>query len=238
MLKCLFPEKVYTWLKTCKNSLNGQWEKGKELFLGSIYRTEMGKKLYWKRRGHDLFTTYGHSRGGQETLREVLREVRPRRLFDFGCGNGRNFSLYAELGIEEVIGQDISASAIAYARKRGFSNVSLFLGSLEKYEIPQRHFDIAISNRVMQHLDEESLKKHLEILASLTDRIYINELTRNECEKRDLQQDNLGFYIFLHDYSALMEKHGFFLEKEFLVGDQSRRLYVRRDFPVTPPPKN
>lgn len=76
---------------------------------------------YWEDRGGTAYKAYTESapyaqyKQAQEAFfRDLLADVRPRRMLDFGCGSGKSFPLWAD--IPEVHGYDRARSQIDVAR--------------------------------------------------------------------------------------------------------------------------
>ena len=184
-----------------------------------LYNSELGRKIYWISRARDLHDKYGNTQGGFETLRQSIRLVCPNQILEIGCGNGRNFPLYDMLSIKEVVGQDISNSALIIAKNRGFSDYQLVQAPVTSLTYPDKYFDLVVSNRVLQHIPPEEVEPIIETICRLGKYIYINEATLEEvgnCFE--------SFYMFVHDYKTLFEKHQFKIIQEMKEENQCRFL--------------
>ncbi len=88
----------------------------------------------------------------QHTRQRLVRTVRAlqaRTVLDVGCGSGDNLAALAPLGLE-LAGVDISAEALASARRR-FPGARLTVLDVEREALPQT-FDLVISVQVIEHL--------------------------------------------------------------------------------------
>jgi SAM-dependent methyltransferase len=76
---------------------------------------------------------------------------RPRTALDFGCGTGTSAPLLVErLGVDSVLGVDVSSQSIDYARRRHGSLRSRF--ELLADHAPQSDVDLAFCNGVFHHI--------------------------------------------------------------------------------------
>lgn len=196
---------------------------GDECGCGSksfLYNSTLGRKIYWISRAKDLYDKYGSTEGGYDTLKQCIESVSPRRLLEIGCGNGRNFPLYAMMEIEEVVGQDISNAALEIAQKRGIPGIKLIDTPITELDFPNLYFDLTVSNRVLQHIPGEHVESIIESVCRMSPYIYVNEATAEE-------MGNLfeSFYMFIHDYPALFGKFGFKIVREMKVDNQLRLLF-------------
>ena len=84
-------------------------------------------------------------------LAEILDEMRPRRVFEVGCGNGAVANWLTARGID-VAGVDFSESGIAHAR-RAYADLRLDLGSAYD-DLAARYgrFPVVLSLEVVEHL--------------------------------------------------------------------------------------
>jgi SAM-dependent methyltransferase len=89
-------------------------------------------------------------RGPYQYLENVLaRCCSGKRVLDFGCGHGI-FSVQPARGGATVIGVDISARALAFARRRAvrervIRHAQFCLGDCERLPFPDRSFDVVMS---------------------------------------------------------------------------------------------
>jgi glycosyltransferase involved in cell wall biosynthesis len=176
-------------------------------------------KIYWNRRADDIDGKWGGERDDYELLGEIITSLKPDRLLDFGCGSGRLFPLYHELGIPEVVAQDISTKALRIAKNRyTFSNIKITNDDILAFNFDMNYFDIIISNRVVQHIAPNKIEKIIKKLTELGKIIYVNELCNSEYS-RD------SFYLFKHNYSELFAKYEYQLFKKGMLGKKIWYLF-------------
>ena len=184
-----------------------------------IYASALGRKLFWAYRAKDLYDTYGHTEGGFDALLKAVEAVRPRRVLEIGCGNGRNLVLFSRMGIESV-GQDISASALELAQARQLPHVTLNELPLGQLEYPDNHFDLIVSNRVLQHVTKEEAQDMLSNVARMGTALYLNEL-----QAEDATQEN--YYQYKHDYEGMLAQYGLVLVEEIRGEGVCARLFQK-----------
>lgn len=198
--------------------LQGPWQR-LLAFLSRSARQPV-RNLYWNLRAKEIDARYGQGTADYDVVREVLREVRPRRLLDIGCGSGRLFPLYREMRIEEIVAQEVAAAAIRMCRKR-YPDMPVSYTSREILELPYPadHFDLIISNRVLSAILPEHIAPVLERLARIGRALYINEMSESDGPMVD------SSYWFCHDYGALVSRWGFIVARSGMMGRQTWRLY-------------
>ena len=76
----------------------------------------------------------------------------PLKILDVGCGTGGNRALLEEFG--EVWGVDSSASAVSFARDRGWPRV--ILGSATDLPLPSDEFDLVTALGVIEHVPDDA----------------------------------------------------------------------------------
>jgi len=81
-----------------------------------------------------------------------------RTVLDAGCGAGYGSALLAAAGARSVLGVDIAADAIDYARQHYQNqNLAFAVKDVCHLALPARSFDLAVSFEVIEHLDEPAL---------------------------------------------------------------------------------
>ncbi len=93
-----------------------------------------------------------------------------KRVVDVGCGEGQDAVLLARLGAAEVVGVDLSAQAIAVARRRAElagvgDRVDFVCAPVETARLPERAFDVVWCNAILHHV-LDNLDEVLARLAS------------------------------------------------------------------------
>jgi hypothetical protein len=178
-------------------------------------------KIYWNRRADDIDEKWGGERDDYELLREIITSLKPNRVFDFGCGSGRLFPLYHDLGIPEVIAQDISTKALRIAKNRyAFSNIKITNDDILALSFEKNYFDIIISNRVLQHISHDKIDDVIKKLTELAEVIYINEFSNS-----DYSHDS--FYIFKHSFLELFEKYDCKVIKKGMLDNKTWYLFKK-----------
>ena len=156
-----------------------------------------------------------HEQWGEEThdfaaLAELFAEFGPSSILDVGCGSGRLFGHYIEHGINDIIGLDISEKALTIAHAR-YPSIPTLAIKVEELDFPVDRFDLAICNRVLQHIPRNAIAGAVSKLCSISKAVYVNELTESD-------QLNEEFFMFRHDYPTLFAEHHFQLIKTGLIG--------------------
>jgi trans-aconitate methyltransferase len=82
---------------------------------------------------------------------QALKE-KPRRAMDFGCGVGSTAPLLrSSLGVEEVVGVDVSAASIAVAKQK-YASIGIRFSTFGDY-VPDGTLDLVYSNGVFHHIE-------------------------------------------------------------------------------------
>ena len=112
------------------------------------YDAALGKSLAVTGESRDF---YAKGRIDQTARRVTEFGRSPRRILDFGCGDGANSPiLAAKFQAESVLGVDVSSESIAVARRlRAGQGVSFFLAD---EWIPDGSVDLAYVNGVFHHI--------------------------------------------------------------------------------------
>jgi hypothetical protein len=74
---------------------------------------------------------------------------------------------------------------------------------------------------VLQHVQPGEIARVLEKLATMGKHLYINELTDSD----GLEET---FYMFRHDYRALLERNGFAVASSGRIGKQTWYLFGKK----------
>jgi len=183
-------------------------------------------KRYWDSRAQDIDHVWGRAQDDYAVLRRIIEEIAPRRVLDIGCGSGRLFPLYLQFQLEEIVGQDISSKALDLARRR-FSSPSISLTDLPLLQLDYSagHFDLVISNRVLQHIPDNQIQHITAKLAKLGKSIYLNETMISDPARET-------FYLFKHDYRQLLARCGLAVVRQGMVGGQHWFLFGRESNPM------
>lgn len=95
---------------------------------------------------------------------EAARSARLSRGLYIGCGNGRNFVPMTEAGLD-LVGLDISVTAITQLRQRGPGAARLVVGDLGAIR-PTARFELVIGIQVFQHGRRGQAHRHLAAAAA------------------------------------------------------------------------
>lgn len=174
----------------------------------------------WEQQATYIHTQWGEAEHDYALLSRLLDRYQPQALIDVGCGSGRLFKLYLQHQIPAIVGVDISAQALAIAGER-FPQVTTRCERLEALDFPANAFDLAICNRVLQHIPPHAIRQVTARLCYVARAVYINELSASD----DLSEN---YYMVRHNYSALFGAHAFTIVDEGRLGEQSYQLYAKR----------
>jgi len=183
-----------------------------EFVMGTpCFHDEAITNLYWELRAADIHHQWGSNTFDYAALTEVIRYVRPTRILDIGCGSGSLFNLYSQLHIEEVVGQDISQTALDTASARNLPHIQLVNCRIEALAYEPLYFDLIISNRVLATVSEEAIASCIGKLCRLGKYIYINELMLDDEDEEPCP------YFVAHDYTLLFREHGYSIDKNGII---------------------
>jgi SAM-dependent methyltransferase len=187
-----------------------------------VIPSERLRRRYWNRRAADIDATYGSSHADYELLASIIDRLGADRILDVGCGAGRLFPLYQQVGVSSVVGLDVAQSAIDVARHRyGQEDYQFLVGTVHSLDYPTGYFDLAVSNRVLSAVSPSRIDSDIARICSLSSAVYISELTG-----RDYAGPSP--YWFKHDdYPGRFARSGFALLEsgELMGGDWM--LFVR-----------
>lgn len=112
----------------------------------SLYRAEYMA-------GFDDVYEYCRARAVASVLPAVGKRIRPRRILDVGCGQGRYTGLLRSYFPKmEYVGIDFSEVAVAKAREK-YPSLTFSVGLAESLgTIPDMSFDMVISIEVLEHV--------------------------------------------------------------------------------------
>lgn len=87
-----------------------------------------------------------------ERYRFASEYVRGKDVLDIACGTGYGSAGLLRAGAQSVIGMDISADAVAYARET--YGVDARLGNAEAIELPDAAVDVVVSFETIEHVPQ------------------------------------------------------------------------------------
>jgi len=212
------PEMAITmrhWLGTKKYQLG-------QSLRGLAYRTATpwGQRVvnnFWEEQAVTIHEQWGSDQHDFPVLSRLFQRYQPKTLLDVGCGSGRLFGLYTEHGINDIVGMDISEKALVLAKER-YPWVTTFQGKVEDLEFPAKRFDLAVCNRVLQHIPPRAIEDAIQILCTLSHMVYVNELSASD-------QLTEEFFMFRHHYPTLFATQQFQLIETGEIGQQTFQLF-------------
>src|SRR4051794_9669486 len=88
-------------------------------------------------------------------LRELLPELRGRRVLDLGCGYGWFCRWAQEQGATRVLGIDVSEKMLARARELNLAaGITYQRDDLETFALPEASFDVAYSSLALHYIGD------------------------------------------------------------------------------------
>ena len=85
----------------------------------------------------------------------MLPDLRGKSILDIGCGMGQHAKQFADMGAESVLGTDISARMLEYARQHnGAGNITYLQMAMEDIGEIGRRFDLVTSSPVFDYLED------------------------------------------------------------------------------------
>lgn len=100
--------------------------------------------------------------GEWHQLKSLFPPLKGKSVLDLGCGYGWHCKFAAEQGARKVLGLDLSKKMIEEAKKRNAEKqIEYRICNLEKYDYPENHWDLVISNLVLHYIEniEEIFQK-------------------------------------------------------------------------------
>ncbi|MDD5760589.1 MAG: class I SAM-dependent methyltransferase [Candidatus Pacebacteria bacterium] len=95
-----------------------------------------------------------------EDLKDLFSQDQNQNVLDFGCGNGRFYSLIQDKNIN-YYGADISKNLINLAKKQVPKGKFTLIDSDLKLPYPNDFFDYVVSIAVLHHVPSENLRQKL-----------------------------------------------------------------------------
>ena len=164
---------------------------------------------FWEEQADYIHKQWGDDRHDFAVLTSIFREYQPTSILDVGCGSGRLFGHYLNHGIHDIVGLDIAEKALEIANER-YPTIPTLGIKVEELDFPADRFDLAICNRVLQHIPRVAISSVIEKLCAISKVLYVNELTESD-------QLSEEFFMFRHDYPSLFAGHKFHLAKTGLI---------------------
>lgn len=156
---------------------------------------------FWEgTRDHDV-------RQNRDALLEHLRGEGPFRIFDFGCGPGRDMKVFKEMG-HEVIGLDGSERFVELARN--YSGCEVWHQDFLRLQLPPDHFDGIFANAALFHVPSQELPRVLKELwvALKPDGVLFSSNPRGN-NQEGWSGERYGVYYNLETWRHLLSAAGF-----------------------------
>jgi ubiquinone/menaquinone biosynthesis C-methylase UbiE len=205
-------ERIFTKFRILKRKF---YNKEKALYIKH-------SKQFWDNYAPEIDKKWGQTQEDFAILSEIIFQVKPKVIFDFGCGSGRLFPLYLKYEIPKIIGQDISTNATQIATNRyNLNTITLTNSNIFDLSYKENYFDLTISNRTLQHIMPKDIKKVISRLVFFSNYIYINEMSNT---------DYIGneYYIYKHDYEHLFSLCNCIPFLEGFIGKQKYVVFKKR----------
>jgi SAM-dependent methyltransferase len=171
-----------------------------------------------------------------ETIMGVLCHYKPKRILDFGCGDGRLIKELVQMnwGLDEIIGVDISERALCFARAFawGDSRVHLFQ-SIDEVARSLLPVDAVVAMEVFEHIPPSELSTIIERLHTV---LYPNGILLVTCPTTNIPQNPKHYQHFSLDVLLSSLGAGFellehcYIHRVGLAGAILRRLVINRFF--------
>lgn len=179
--------------------------------------------LYWLRRGR----TYYQNRPESECEKSLHRELidvlvprRPRRVLEYGVGNGAVLKkIAAALPGVECCGVDISRTQLRAARQN-FPGAEYRVSDLQTIDYPDHHFDVVLGLGVLIYLRPAVRRRVFRELFRVTrGRLvaveYVTAYFDAETRRRFL---NAGDFRYDYDIEEEIRRAGFRVEEARKIG--------------------
>jgi SAM-dependent methyltransferase len=145
----------------------------------------------------------------------IVAEFNPASVVDVGCGTGALLAALQRAGLE-CLGLDYSEASLRMAQARGLRVEKLDLCSASP---GPRHFDVAISVEVAEHLPERCVDRYVDYLCHLAPAIVFTAATPGQGGWAHLNEQPHEFWI------AKFRDRGFELVQE--VSERWRHQWKR-----------
>jgi len=175
----------------------------------------LGTKLeekYWIKKppsnGIEVWNTQDHPH--RSFLIEQISTLSPiRNIFEVGCNSGPNLYLLAKKFPDvELRGIDINLQAVEYGnaqfKKKGISNVKLFVGKADKLApFKDNSFDIVFTDAVLMYIAQDKIKKVLRELIRINRKALV--LMEWHCFESKPPPLNCYTTHWVRNYTALLK---------------------------------
>ncbi len=170
-------------------------------------------KNFWEHVAKKHSVVYGLSQHDYNVIGDMISKTNAKKILDFGCDSGRLFPLYLQNNAEEIVGIGISETTLKIAHERYPSEkIKTFAKSIFEIDFPEKHFDFINCTRVLQHMGEDEIEVVIERLCTLSDHIYVNEMSESDFKTI--------YFIHKYDYPVLFQKQGYRISESGMIDNQ------------------
>ena len=192
----------------------------KAIVFNNYRKFRTSRKIYWDQRAEDIKTKYNSFQGDFVLLQNLIDQFKVKKLLEIGCGSGRLLPVYVSSPSIEVINlQDISPKALSLieTEDKRVNTISVDIPRLKNI-LPKQ--DLIVSNRVLQHITENEIDRNIAAICSLSDIIYINELSNSD-------GIDPASYMIIHDYVRYFRNNGFAVNQTGLLVSQTYYVFKK-----------
>jgi 2-polyprenyl-3-methyl-5-hydroxy-6-metoxy-1,4-benzoquinol methylase len=181
-----------------------------------------------------------------ENVVKFIEDFKPRKILDFGCGDGRLIYeiLLRGINVEKIVGVDISSQAILFAKAfvEPFivdANVKInFTSSLEEIIEGREKFDLVTAIEVLEHIPPHQVNRLIREIHSIisngifivsipTTNVRLNPKHYRHFTLADLERE-VGEFFLIREY--------LFVHRENLFYKFMQRILVNRFIVLNWPP--
>lgn len=181
-----------------------------------LFRKSYNPKEFWEIMGDRLLEEKYQRQIHEDHfwLLEKIKELKPRKILEVGCGFGRNLRFLLDnfnLSIE-LTGVDIVEKMIdhAHAYVGEESNLELKVADIRNLPFQDNEFDLVFTHGTLMHIPENDIKLSLQELARVSrkDVICIEETFIKKNHPKDkVYKPNK--YTFVYGYTKIIKDMGF-----------------------------
>ena len=160
-------------------------------------------------------------------LIKTIRELRPKRILEVGCGFGRNLKLICQNLNEpqRILGIDLSESFLKKATGYINKDVNLICADITQLPVANNSFDLVFTYGTLMHVSHDNIEKAVSELKRVCakDLIIIEEVLTGVTKKNKMK---LNDYTFIHAYKDIILSFGFEIKEIKLYNDFIDLLYI------------
>ena len=160
-------------------------------------------------------------------LISVIRELRPGKILEVGCGFGRNLKFISRnAGVPvRLFGVDLSESFLKKALHYIDAKANLVCADITQLPVADNSFDFVFTYGTLMHVSHENISRAVSELKRVMsgDLIIIEEVVTGVPRKRKMK---LNDYTFVHDYKEIFLSLGFEIMEIKLYNDFIDLIYI------------